>query len=58
MPTNAIEQVGTALTTGLGGVAGDALSILAIIIPIGLGIFGLIWVVKKALGWFKKLSNG
>lgn len=58
MPTNAMETIGTAMSTGFGEVAGDALQILAIIIPIGLGIFGLIWVVKKALGWFKKLSNG
>lgn len=57
MPTNAMDTIGSAMTSGFSDVAGNALAIIAVIIPIGLAIFGLIWVSKKALGWFKAFSG-
>ena len=47
----------TAITTGLTGVATNATSVITAIVPIGLGIFAMVWIVRKATKWFKSMTN-
>ncbi len=51
------ETVMTAMQTGFQGFADDALKMIAIIVPIALGVAGVVWLVRKALGWFKSMSK-
>lgn len=58
MPTTeAMEAVKTAIQTGLQGVSADALEVIAVIVPIAIGIAGIVFVVRKAMGWFKGLAK-
>lgn len=47
----------TAITTGLQGVATNATSVITAIVPIALGIFAMVWIVRKATKWFKGMTN-
>jgi len=51
------EALTTAFTTGFTQIAADALEVVALIVPIALGVAGTIFVSKKAIGWFKGLSK-
>ena len=51
------SAVTTAMTTGLTSVAADATSIIVVIIPIAVGVAGTIFVVRKAMSWFKSLAK-
>lgn len=53
--TNA--TITTAFTTGFSSLASDALTMIAAIVPIALGVAGTIFLVKKAMGWFKSLTK-
>lgn len=60
MPTLAAGEDNTAsnaLTTGLNGVKTDVMGYIAIILPIGLGIFGAIWGIKKAIAFFRGVAK-
>lgn len=48
----------SAFSTGFQQVAANVTQILVIIVPIALGIVGIIWVSKKAIGWFRSMSRG
>jgi hypothetical protein len=52
-----METITTALTTGFTGISTDAMGIIAVIVPIAIGIAGAIFVIKKALSWFKGLAK-
>lgn len=55
---NAMDtEVSTALSTGFTSMQSDAMSVIAIIVPIALGIAGTIFVLRKGLGWFKSLAK-
>jgi len=50
-------EVTTALTTALSGIAGDATDVILVIVPIAIGVAGLVFVIRKAMGWFKSLAK-
>ena len=52
-----MEAIVTAFTTGLTTIKGDVSSIIAVIIPVAMGIAGSIFVVRKGMGWFKSLAK-
>lgn len=47
----------SAFTTGFQTMASDALSMIAAIVPIALGVAGVIFLARKAMGWFKSLAK-
>lgn len=49
--------VSTALQTALNGVVTDFLSYVAMVLPIGLTIFGTVFGVKKAMSFFKTVTK-
>ena len=52
-----MADVITAITTGLQGVATNATSVITAIVPISLGIFAMVWIVRKATKWFKGMTQ-
>lgn len=46
-----------AFSTGFQQMASDALGMIAVIVPIALGVAGTVFLVKKAMGWFKSLAK-
>ena len=52
-----MADVITAITTGLQGVATNATSVITSIVPIALGICGMVWIVRKATKWFKGMTQ-
>lgn len=52
-----MDTIITAITTGLTNVAGNVTNVLVAIVPIALGIFGMVWVVRKATSFFKGLTK-
>ena len=55
---NLSSDLTSAFSTGFQQVASNVTQILVIIVPIALGIVGVIWVAKKAIGWFRSMSRG
>lgn len=55
---NLSSDLTSAFSTGFQQVASNVTQILVIIVPIALGIVGIIWVAKKAIGWFRSMSRG
>lgn len=53
-----METVKGAFQTGFQQIATDALGIIAIIVPIAIGVAGVIFISKKAMSWWKGLSGG
>jgi len=54
-PTSA-DAVG-AMTTAFTGIAGDITGVIIVVLPIALGIFGLVIAVKFGINWFRTLVN-
>ena len=52
-----MEAITTAFTTGLGTISTNAMGMIGTIVPIALGIAGAIFVVRKAMSWFKSLAK-
>lgn len=52
-----ISAVTTSLQTNLTGLATKAAAACAAVVGAGLTIFGLKWVVKKIIGFFKVIGN-
>jgi hypothetical protein len=46
-----------AFTTGFTSVATDVTTLIGAMVPIAIGIFGTVWVVKKARKWFGSLAG-
>lgn len=55
--TSGMADIVTAITTGLQGVATNATTVITAIVPIALGIFAMVWIVRKATKWFKGMTN-
>lgn len=55
--TSTMADIITAITTGLQGVATNATSVITAIVPIALGIFAMVWIVRKATKWFNGMTN-
>lgn len=55
--TTTIANIKTALSTAFTGASSDMMDVVATIVPIALGIFVAVWVVKKGKNVFNSLSN-
>lgn len=51
------SAVMSAFSTGMSSVASDALSMIATIVPIALGVAGTVFLVRKAMSWFKAIAK-
>lgn len=51
------ETLVSAFQTGFNAVSADVTSILGVAIPIAVGIAGVIFVARKAMGWFKSMAK-
>ncbi len=49
--------VTSAFQTGFQQIASDAVSLIAVAVPIALGLAGTIFLVKKAMSWFKSMAK-
>lgn len=47
----------SAFQTGFQKMASDAMSMIAIIVPIAVGVAGVIWLARKAMSWFKSMGQ-
>ena len=47
----------SAFQTGFQSMASDAMSMIAIIVPIAVGVAGVIWLARKAMSWFKSMGQ-
>lgn len=54
---SAMEGIITAITTGFQSVSANATSVITAIVPIALGIFAMVWIVRKATKWFKGMTQ-
>lgn len=54
---SAMEGIITAITTGFNSVSANATSVITAIVPIALGIFAMVWIVRKATKWFKGMTQ-
>lgn len=55
--TTTSASVISAFTTGFQSMASDALSMIATIVPIALGVAGVLFLARKAMGWFKGMAK-
>lgn len=46
-----------AFTTGFQGIVNDGISMIAAIVPVALGLAGVIFLVRKAMSWFKSMAK-
>jgi hypothetical protein len=51
-----LSAVVTAFQTGFTGIADDVAQLIGVMIPIALGIAGTIFLVRKAVKWFKSMT--
>lgn len=51
------DTVITAFQTGFQSMASDALKMISVIVPIALGVAGVVFLSRKAIGWFKSLAK-
>ena len=51
------SAITSAFQTGFTTMAADALGMIAVIIPIALGVAGAVFLSRKAIGWFKSLAK-
>ena len=49
--------VTSAFQTGFQTMASDALSMIAVIVPIALSVAGVVYLCRKAIGWFKSMAK-
>lgn len=49
--------VTAAFETGFQGMATSALNMIAAIVPIALSVAAVVFLAKKAMGWFKSLAK-
>lgn len=54
---SASASIGTALQNGLNAAVTDFVGYVALVLPIGLTVFGAVFGVKKAKGFFKTVAN-
>lgn len=52
-----ISTIKTALSTAFNGASSDMMDVVATIVPIALGIFVAVWVVKKGKNVFTSLGG-
>lgn len=47
----------SAFQTAFQSMAADAKQMIAIIVPIAVGLAGVLWLARKAMGWFKSMGK-
>jgi len=47
----------SAFQAGFQSMASDAMEMIAIIVPIAVGVAGVIWLARKAMSWFKSMGQ-
>lgn len=47
----------SAFQSGFQSMASDAMEMIAIIVPIAVGVAGVIWLARKAMSWFKSMGQ-
>lgn len=47
----------SAFQSGFQSMASDAMSMIAVIVPIAVGVAGVIWLSRKAMSWFKSMGQ-
>lgn len=52
-----VFDLATTMQTAFTAVQGDVTSVLAVAIPIAVGIAGILFVARKAMGWFKSMAK-
>lgn len=52
-----IETIKTALSTAFSSASSNMFDVIATIVPIAIGIFVAVWVVRKAKRVFQSLGN-
>lgn len=55
--TSNAATITSSFTSGFQNIASDATTMIAAIVPIGLGVAGVQWLVRKAMGWFKSMGK-
>ena len=55
--TGTSDTVISAFQTGFQSMASDAMKMIAIIVPIAVGVAGVIWLARKAMSWFKSMGQ-
>lgn len=54
---SADEQIKTALQTSFTKIASDMMGVVVTALPIGLGIIGAVFGIKKGISFFKTIAN-
>ena len=52
------NNITTALTSAFSGVVGDVTTVITAVLPIALGLFALIFGIRKAMQFFKSVAKG
>ena len=55
--TGSTSAITGAFQTGFQQLASDIVGMIAIIVPIALGVAGTIFLARKAMGWFKSMAK-
>lgn len=55
--TGTSATVISAFQSGFQSMASDAMSMIAVIVPIAVGVAGVIWLSRKAMSWFKSMGQ-
>lgn len=55
--TAASSTVISAFQTGFQSMANDAMTMIATIVPIALGVAAVVFLSRRAIGWFKSLAK-
>ncbi len=56
-PASSTATITAAFQTGFQQIASDAVGLIAVAVPIALGLAGTIFLVRKAMSWFKSMAR-
>ena len=56
-PTIDTEAINAAFITGFNGMVTNSISMLSAMVPIALTLAGVLFVVRKCMGWFKAIGK-
>jgi len=55
--TTAAATITSSFATGFQGIVSDAITMISTMVPIALGLAGVTFLVRKAMGWFKSMAK-
>ncbi len=56
-PPSTTATITAAFQTGFQQMVSDGLSLIAVMVPIALSLAGVIFLIKKAMGWWKSMAK-